>query len=450
MASPDEEDKPAASPLDAERAKLRKDGYTDAEISQILIARASGSSQQSAGAGGQGVLSNTLNSIVAVAGHARAALPSFKRDFAAIFSRDSSAAARAGASVALALKAIVIAVLGYAVWQEWQQHIISATEIAAIQARKLRAEECSARAESNAKNMHMADILNGTYRGDEDLARDCDPNYGHRKALEAACTEKFKAIFSPLDTFTSFDPRLSEFNKTLKDKITAYKAECSVTDANKDYAREHLATLRKIAGLPATTEDEPKSASRSDAPAQSQRAPPPVAPVEQKSAALVPVQKQPAPSPSFKTYDNFDVIGGDRATLKNVELADCVAACRGDSECIAYSYDKWNKWCFTKTATNELTYSARSLTALREDAPAPTYSRSNIHFDRYRNKGFPRQPQQSRPAQSFEQCEAMCGQAEWCAALTFYRSTRECQLLRTTSEYFSNPDAYSAAKSQAN
>jgi hypothetical protein len=174
-------------------------------------------------------------------------------------------------------------------------------------------------------------------------------------------------------------------------------------------------------------------------------------PAQMQPAPLPPPQKQTAPPPiNFKTYDNVDALGGDRATLKNIELPDCVAACRSDSECAGYSYDKWNKWCFTKTALNELIYSARSLTALREDAPKPTMSRNSIHFERFRNRGFPRQSQQRQTAQSFEQCEAICGQTEWCAALTFYKSTRECQLLRTTGEYFPNSDADSAAKSQAN
>jgi hypothetical protein len=50
MDSPEGAGTPTPSPLDAERARLRKEGYTDAEISQILISRASAPQQAMAGA----------------------------------------------------------------------------------------------------------------------------------------------------------------------------------------------------------------------------------------------------------------------------------------------------------------------------------------------------------------------------------------------------------------
>src|SRR5580704_12848653 len=142
MSSPDQEHKPEATSLDAEREGLRKAGYTDAEVSQILIARAS---QQPASATGQGVMSNALSSILGVASHARMLIPTFRTDVVTIFDGTATASARAGATASLAVKAVVIVVLGYAAWQEWNQHIISATQIAEIQARKIKAEECSAR-----------------------------------------------------------------------------------------------------------------------------------------------------------------------------------------------------------------------------------------------------------------------------------------------------------------
>ena len=144
MSSPDQEHKSDSTSLDAERARLRSAGYTDAEISQIMIARAS----QQPAAASQGALSNALSSIVAVAGHARAAIPTFRNDVATVFDASATVSARAGATASLAVKAIVILVLSYAAWQEWRQNRIYATETAASQARKIRAEECSARLNS--------------------------------------------------------------------------------------------------------------------------------------------------------------------------------------------------------------------------------------------------------------------------------------------------------------
>jgi hypothetical protein len=150
-----EEVKPAAIGLDAEREALRKAGYTEAEISQILIARAS---QQPAGAAGQGVMSNVLSSIVAVASHARVLIPTFRKDMETVFNSTATVSVRAGATVSLTVKAIVVFVLGFAAWQEWKQHIIYSTEIAEQQARKLSADAAAAEAQRrsmSAKPVHI-------------------------------------------------------------------------------------------------------------------------------------------------------------------------------------------------------------------------------------------------------------------------------------------------------
>jgi hypothetical protein len=149
MSSPDQEHKSEATSLDAERARLRSAGYTDAEISQILIARVS---QQPAGTG-QGALSNALSSIVAVASHARALIPTFRKDVATVFDGAATASARAGATASLAVKATVVIVLGYAAWQEWQQHIISATTTAQYQAIRSKADACLAMTETAGKTL---------------------------------------------------------------------------------------------------------------------------------------------------------------------------------------------------------------------------------------------------------------------------------------------------------
>jgi hypothetical protein len=140
MPSADQQEKYISTPLNAERETLRKAGYTEAEVSQILIARALSASQQPAGAVGQGVMSNVLCSIVAVASHARALIPAFRKDVMTAFDGAASVSARAGATASLAVKAVAVLVLGYAGWQEWNQHIVYATEIARQQALKAKAE----------------------------------------------------------------------------------------------------------------------------------------------------------------------------------------------------------------------------------------------------------------------------------------------------------------------
>ncbi len=137
MAALEHDDKPGSSPLDAEREKLRKAGYNDTEISQILVARALGSSGSAADAPtSQGVLSNVVSSVVAIGSYARGTVFTIRDDLETIFDVAASASARVGAAVILVFKVAVLSVLAYAGWQEWQQHIISTTERAAAEASK--------------------------------------------------------------------------------------------------------------------------------------------------------------------------------------------------------------------------------------------------------------------------------------------------------------------------
>jgi hypothetical protein len=253
MSSVDQEGKPAATPLDTEREALRKAGYTEAEVSQILIARAA--SQQPAGAAtGQGVLSNVLSSILGVASHARALIPTFRTDVMTVFDGAATASARAGATASLAVKAIVVLVLGYAAWQEWNQHIISATEIAQSQARKIRAEECSARMKAIVDTVPVNQINAAA----EIVQRDCDPTYAQRTA---ACSAKFNAI---LDSFATLST--DEF----KAKVEEHKQTCVITDADRQGATAKIAAIedqrkQRVAEITSMVQDTLKAKTEFDA-----------------------------------------------------------------------------------------------------------------------------------------------------------------------------------------
>jgi hypothetical protein len=143
--SPDGAQAPQQTPLDAERAKLRAAGYTPDEISKILIARAVAPAQAaSGGAGGvvgqQGMLSGALNNFNAALSAAKNALPNVLLDLRNIFAAGVTPAARAKAASSLAIKALLVLVVGYAISQEWQIHIISAPKTAAAQAEKAQQE----------------------------------------------------------------------------------------------------------------------------------------------------------------------------------------------------------------------------------------------------------------------------------------------------------------------
>ena len=122
--------------VETERTRLAKAGYTEAEISQILIARET-SGQAGSGGVGQGVLTGVLSNLTAVMGHARNFLPSLKADFARILSPRSSFDVRLAAFGSVILKASVVGVLAYVLSLEFVQ-------LKAV-VEKTQAEACSAR-----------------------------------------------------------------------------------------------------------------------------------------------------------------------------------------------------------------------------------------------------------------------------------------------------------------
>lgn len=185
MATSEHDDKPESRPLDAEREKLRKAGYNDTEISQILVARALGTSGPAADAtSSQGVLSGAISSIVAIGSYARGTIFTIRNDLATIFDRTAVASARVGAAAILAFKVAVISVLAFAGWQEWKQHIIYAPDTSGVQLGKITSEACSARVKAFLDSATRDELL----KGNAELARDCGSTYAdsRRGAINAA------------------------------------------------------------------------------------------------------------------------------------------------------------------------------------------------------------------------------------------------------------------------
>lgn len=149
------------NPLAAERERLRKEGYTEAEISQILIARATVQQTPAAGGAGSlgtGAMSGTLANVGAALAYGRSFLPTLRGDLVKMFDSALSPVRRVEATLFLALKIVVIAAIAYAVKQEWQQHINSAPALAGLQVEKTRSDLCIARADAMAKEANDSNI----------------------------------------------------------------------------------------------------------------------------------------------------------------------------------------------------------------------------------------------------------------------------------------------------
>ena len=139
-------DQPGAPrrPLDAERERLRKEGHTEAEISEILIKRAVGGPQHDAP--GHSPMTGVASNLAAAGSYAKNFIPGLAANAATIFDTTASGVARSSAALSFAFKIIVVAVVAYVLYLELSQ-LRSTTERAA-------ADATAADAEAHAKAGH--------------------------------------------------------------------------------------------------------------------------------------------------------------------------------------------------------------------------------------------------------------------------------------------------------
>ncbi len=151
---------------------------------------------------------------------------------------------------------------------------------------------------------------------------------------------------------------------------------------------------------------------------------------------------------NFRTYDNRDLDGGDFGTFNNLDLQGCATACKIDTRCRAYSFDRWNRFCFLKSAIGVLRMDPRSITSIRADAPKPAVSTTEITMQRFRGKAFPGAGYKTFKTAAFAACETACRNDEFCIAYTFQKKDLICRVYDTAGEYFTNAQADSGAKLQ--
>jgi PAN domain-containing protein len=156
----------------------------------------------------------------------------------------------------------------------------------------------------------------------------------------------------------------------------------------------------------------------------------------------------PVPQIKYKTFNNRDINGADYRKLQNVEADACIRECRASSTCRAFSYDKWNHWCFLKREVSELLLDPRSLTGVREDVATPPTSNASAKVEKFKSKVFLGDGYKSMRAQSYDTCQSSCETDLSCVVFTFFKNKQTCNFFKTAGEYFPDDTADSGIKSQ--
>jgi hypothetical protein len=152
---------------------------------------------------------------------------------------------------------------------------------------------------------------------------------------------------------------------------------------------------------------------------------------------------------TFLVFENHDLHGGDFRTLKNIEGKACSAACRANQQCKAYSFDRWNRWCFLKSNVANLSFEPSSLSGVVKALGRPASSDAVLRIERRPAKAFSGSHFRKNAATTTELCEAACGSDQQCVGFTFSKSTRVCKLFDDIETIVSEGDALSGLKTQS-
>lgn len=99
---------------------------------------------------------------------------------------------------------------------------------------------------------------------------------------------------------------------------------------------------------------------------------PPFASAATPTPAVSPL---PRPAPTYITYENRDIDGGDLPGtlphLRDVSQQACLSACNSTSGCIGFAYGKWDRACYLKQSLPDLRFEPNSTAVFRSDRQTP-------------------------------------------------------------------------------
>lgn len=150
----------------------------------------------------------------------------------------------------------------------------------------------------------------------------------------------------------------------------------------------------------------------------------------------------------FLTRTNHDLEGGDLSRFQGATQDACERACSDTDDCVAYSYDKWNRWCFLKSSLGLLRAEPKCVVGISRGVGEPQRASTAKIMQRYRGKIFPGEAYARRKSGGFEGCEDTCRRETACVAFSFMKSDQSCKLFDDAPEYQSNEEADSGVKRQ--
>lgn len=161
-----------------------------------------------------------------------------------------------------------------------------------------------------------------------------------------------------------------------------------------------------------------------------------------EACAQAPEPPRPADPPppntrAFRLYDGRDIDGYDYKRMLRTSQEACIEACKQDRQCIAFSWDRWNDYCFLKhTVPPVVRIDPAAVSAVATTATQPTDSNSPTVIEPFLDAEFRDKPYSEFTAGSYGECERACRDDRDCEVFTYVTNSRSCKLIRRPYEYY--------------
>jgi hypothetical protein len=173
-------------------------------------------------------------------------------------------------------------------------------------------------------------------------------------------------------------------------------------------------------------------------------------------APTVPPVVAPAPSAptttsvSYQRYDNRDIYSNDVGVFRDVDQANCESACTSNSQCEAYSYNKWKRVCFLKSGLRASRLEPSSISVVKNSLAFPPVVDVQATVSIYRNRSFSGEGIGDMAMASTEACANVCSTRLSCVAYNFYNTQKICRFFNSQSALpVASAGIDSGSKSQA-
>ncbi|WP_420737773.1 PAN domain-containing protein [Bradyrhizobium japonicum] len=156
----------------------------------------------------------------------------------------------------------------------------------------------------------------------------------------------------------------------------------------------------------------------------------------------------PTTTRKFRTYEGRDIDGTDYKIIKGVNFEACISQCKSEDECVAYSFDKWNRYCFLKNRVPSILRIEPNSIVGVVTGTSPAVSSSSVVMERFGNKAFPDAGYRQVAVASYNGCSATCMNEDKCEVFTFRKSDKVCNLIARPGEWWPDSSADSGVKRQ--